>query len=295
MWIAGVFGSCKTACTSSFLQDLRIQRQQLVGELQLRQQQLQELAGRQQQMELEGMEMEQQRRQLLHELQLLRRARDRQRQIQQLLEVQQAQPVGGQQWGVAGQQDTRSTPVESRQNTENAHHRAGADNDLAALGGYLVEYEAEGASLQRCRQLEEMLEAFLGEQEAAGRSAVTHAAAAAGTSSGAAAAAGREQGIQTVGVVHVAGSSRALSSTPITAAEAALQRLPEVDGTNTGIGRSNADTGILAPHPSEQQHASSQQQYMAVAPDHVNVERGVQLQQQQLRNRGVRLRWSPRH
>ncbi|WIA29195.1 hypothetical protein OEZ86_011706 [Tetradesmus obliquus] len=54
------------------VQDLRQQRQQLVGVLQLRQQQLQELAGQQQRIELE---LEQQRRQLLQELQLLRRSR----------------------------------------------------------------------------------------------------------------------------------------------------------------------------------------------------------------------------
>lgn len=84
------------------LQDLQQQRQQLLEELQLRQQQLRELQGQQQVLHQEGLELEQQRRQLVRELQLLRRAQRRRLRRQQAAGVAIAGPAGGNLGGAAG-------------------------------------------------------------------------------------------------------------------------------------------------------------------------------------------------
>lgn len=168
------------------LQDLRIQRQQLVGELQLRQQQLQELAGRQQQMELEGMEMDQQRRQLLDELQMLRLARDRQRQLQQesaasAHRVASGSSTTGVRVGSTEQQSNLgSTTSGTRQF---ASHGPGFLDKTSAktnpcapaaeVGGLMAaDLSAEGMHTKRMRLLQRQLDEILGEEvETGGREA----------------------------------------------------------------------------------------------------------------------------
>lgn len=128
-------------------------------------------------MELQGLEMEQQRQQLLQELHLLRRARDRQRQLQQLIGQQQQQQQDDEAAGIAQQPMwmAAGSQTVASQSEGSAPSLAGDVDqivheqhwDLAAAGEL-----GDPLNMERFRQLETMLDAFISEQmQAASRAA----------------------------------------------------------------------------------------------------------------------------